>query len=182
MRRTSTDARPVPFATKFQRIHPGTTGVTMLEHLERLDAVEAKLQRLTIHEETEEVEVDVGEARSVPVKAVAGAALAEGENESGPTPSGSVTITAAPTSPFSPPGSPTLATLPEDDASSVAEEDLVTLSKSTSHVEGPSLRHTRWASDVNQRGIDWLPEEPDTPMLRTAIVEVRGYGGYTQPH
>ncbi|ESK85210.1 phosphatidylinositol 4-kinase type ii subunit alpha [Moniliophthora roreri MCA 2997] len=170
MRRTSTDARPVPFATKFQRIHPGTTGVTMLEHLERLDAVEAKLQRLTIQEETEEVEVDVGEARSVPVKDV-GAALAEGQNESEPAPSGSANIATAPTSPFSPPGSPTLATLPEDDASSVAEEDLVALSKSTSHVEGPSLRHTRWASDANRRGIEWFPEEPDTPTLRTAIVE-----------
>ncbi|KAK7045573.1 Phosphatidylinositol 4-kinase LSB6 [Paramarasmius palmivorus] len=168
MRRTSTDARPVPFATKFQKIHPGTTGVTMLEHLERLDAVEAKLQRLTIQEEADEMEVDVGEARSAPIKAVVESVLTETASET-PGPS---SVQAAPTSPFSPPGSPTLDPVQEDDADSVTEEDLVALSKSTSHVEGPS-RHTRWASEMSRRGMEWLPEEQDTPTLQPVIVESR---------
>ncbi|KAL0574956.1 Phosphatidylinositol 4-kinase LSB6 [Marasmius crinis-equi] len=167
MRRTSTDAsgapRPVPFAAKFQRIHPGTTGVTMLEHLERLDAVEVSLQRLTIEEE--EAEVDVGESSS----------------SARPVPSSNEPRSpSAPTSPFSPPGSPPqLPTVHEadpdvddaDDSSSVSEEDLVALSKSTSHVEPGPSRHTRWVSETNQRGMEWLRDEPDTPSTRLVIVE-----------
>ncbi|KAL0072349.1 Phosphatidylinositol 4-kinase LSB6 [Marasmius tenuissimus] len=168
MRRTSTDAsgvpRPVPFAAKFQKIHPGTTGVIMLEHLERLDAVEASLQRLTIDEE--EAEVDVGESSSSarPIPQTPGVEPR--------TPSSSA---GAATSPFSPPGSPPqLPTVPEDDAvddsSSISEEDLVALSKSTSHVEPGPSRHTRWLSETNRPGMDWL-REPDTPSTRTVIVE-----------
>ena len=49
-RRSSKAERPIPFSAKFQKVHPGTTGVTVLEHLERLDAVEAGLQRLGVEE------------------------------------------------------------------------------------------------------------------------------------
>ncbi|KAG7098530.1 hypothetical protein E1B28_000469 [Marasmius oreades] len=167
MRRTSTDAtgvpRPVPFAAKFQKIHPGTTGVTMLEHLERLDAVEASLQRLTIDEEAE---VDVAESSS------AARPIPRESSGSVRSPSNSI---GAPTSPFSPPGSP-LPTVHEvepsaDDSSSISEEDLVALSKSTSHVEPGPSRHTRWVSETDRRGMDWLREDPDLVTTRTVIVE-----------
>ncbi|KAF9268865.1 hypothetical protein L218DRAFT_918023 [Marasmius fiardii PR-910] len=172
MRRTSTDAsgvpRPVPFAAKFQKIHPGTTGVIMLEHLERLDAVEASLQRLTIDEEAE---VDVAEsssaARPVPSHELS-------RNIRSPT-----SPVGMSTSPFSPPGSPPLPTVPEvepsvaDDSSSVSEEDLVALSKSTSHVESGPSRHTRWVSESSQGpGMDWLREDPDIEGSSTRMVIV----------
>ncbi|THV05064.1 hypothetical protein K435DRAFT_713591 [Dendrothele bispora CBS 962.96] len=162
MLRTSTDAsgvlRPVPFLSKFQRVHPGTTGVTALEHLERLDAVEASLQRLGVHQEEveEEQEIDVGESSSrIPPITVQDS-----------TPSGS---SLPPTSPFSPPGTPlpTVQEVPSSHDSDVAEEDLVALSKSTSHVEGSPRGHIRWGS--HGRGLDWLQENNDG--VRTAIVE-----------
>ncbi|KAJ4002015.1 phosphatidylinositol 3 and 4-kinase-domain-containing protein [Lentinula boryana] len=154
MRRMITESgvtRPVPFSAKFQRVHPGTTGVTVLEHLERLDAVEASLQRLV--SDPNVGEVDVGEALSQNALA---------------------TSVLPPTSPFSPPGSP-LTTVPEMASleSSVTEEDLVALSKSTSHLEGPpstSSRHTRWASQALGSGVDWVHEN-ETPVTRTVISE-----------
>ncbi|KAF8893365.1 phosphatidylinositol 3 and 4-kinase-domain-containing protein [Infundibulicybe gibba] len=157
MRRTSTDAtgapRPVPFAAKFQRVHPGTTGVTVLEHLERLDAVEASLQRLGVDPEEE---VDVGESSS-----------------SGPIPisrNPSASSSNIASSPFSPPGSP-LPTVLEvsSSASSIAEEDLVALSKSTSHVEGPP-RHGRWPSH-GRGGIEWM--QPGEPSPKRVVISER---------
>jgi len=153
MRRTSTDAsgvpRPVPFAAKFQRVHPGTTGVTVLEHLERLDAVEASLQRLGV-DETEEV--DVGDAVT-------------------PRPESTSNVQ---TSPFSPPGSP-LPTVHEVSScsSSIAEEDLVALSKSTSHVEGldPFGQQGRVSNTgIGSAGIEWI-QTADPPAKRTVIAE-----------
>ncbi|KAF8625433.1 hypothetical protein AX15_005392 [Amanita polypyramis BW_CC] len=120
VRPTSTDAsglpRPVPFVAKFERVHPGTTGVTVLEHLERLDAVEAGLQRLAI-ENSEEV--DVVEASSIQT--------AHLEPRLGPI-----------ASPYSPNASP-LATVHEvaSSTSSIAEEDLIALSRSTPLPERP---------------------------------------------
>jgi len=53
--RTSTDitgvSRPVPFASKVSRVNPGATGVSVLEHMEKLDKVEAGLKRLGVEEE-----------------------------------------------------------------------------------------------------------------------------------
>jgi phosphatidylinositol 4-kinase type 2 len=160
IRRSSTDAsgapRPVPFAAKFQRVHPGTTGVTVLEHLERLDAVEASLQRLGGAEEDDEeaVEIDVGVSSSKPVQV--------------PVVASSSNI---PTSPFSPPGSP-LATVHEvsSSASSIAEEDLAAMSKSTSYVEGLPHRNSRQTGAGNRA--DWI-QPPDASQKRTVIVEVR---------
>jgi phosphatidylinositol 4-kinase type 2 len=153
MRRTSTEApRPVPFAAKFQRVHPGTTGVTVLEHLERLDAVEASLQRLG---GAEEEEVDVGVISTKPVL-VPIAQVASSSH--------------IPTSPFSPPGSP-LATVHEvsSSASSVAEEDLAVMSKSTSYVEGLPSRNGRQAGGDGR--VDWI-QPADASQKRTVIVEV----------
>ncbi|KAG7449538.1 uncharacterized protein BT62DRAFT_928253 [Guyanagaster necrorhizus] len=151
--------RPVPFVAKFQRVHPGTTGVTVLEHLERLDAVEASLQRLNAEEDT--VEVDVGESSTKPIRIPA-----HGQGAFGSTASPSQSVPGGvPTSPFSAPGSP-LATVHEvpSMASSMTEEDLVAMSMST-----PQVEHSRWASQVGRR-IDWLqPSEPATK--RTVVVE-----------
>lgn len=169
MRRTSTDAsglpRPVPFVAKFQRIHPGTTGVTVLEHLERLDAVEASLQRLEVEEE----EVDVGEAiqpKPLPVSRTS----SDGYRDMPGASSGSAPN---PSLPFSPPGSP-LPTVLEvaSSASSVLEEDLAALSKSTSHVEGlrRSLGHDQHES-VASSHIDWIQQTSENTK-RNVIIEV----------
>jgi len=169
MRRTSTDAsglpRPVPFAAKFQRIHPGTTGVTVLEHLERLDAVEASLQRLG----ADEVEEDVGEAiqsKNLPLM---------GANSSGnrDLPGASSSSVPNASSPFSPPGSPLPVVLEvASSASSIAEVDLVTMSKSTSHVEGirRSSGHDRQESG-DPSHIDWIQQTGENTK-RDVIVEV----------
>lgn len=162
VRRTSTDAsgapRPVPFAAKFQRVHPGTTGVTVLEHLERLDAVEASLQRLggaEGEEEEEEEEEDVGVTYGKPTLAST-IPVASSSN--------------MPTSPFSPPGSP-LPTVHEvsSSASSIAEEDLAAMSKSMSYVEGIPPRKSRQGNMGGR--VDWM-QPPDTTQQRTVIVEV----------
>jgi phosphatidylinositol 4-kinase type 2 len=137
-------------------VHPGTTGVTVLEHLERLDAVEQSLSRLG-SDETEE-EVDVGEA-SVAKKSKPGPALGVMHGAaSAPAASGGTS-----SSPFSPPGSPPLATVPEIESrrSSVDEEDLVALSKSTSHVEGTN-RHSRHRTTISTSGIEWISGETST--------------------
>ncbi|PPR07411.1 hypothetical protein CVT26_013727 [Gymnopilus dilepis] len=157
MRRTSTDAtgapRPVPFAAKFQRVHPGTTGVTVLEHLERLDAVEASLQRLGVDDSEETEEVDVGEVAAQSIK----------------PPNEATSSTGAPTSPFSPPGSPLPAVQEIPSArSSIDEEDLVALSKSTSHVEGPYPFGRRNA--LSSAGMEWI-QSADTPTKRIVISE-----------
>ncbi|KAJ3536471.1 hypothetical protein NM688_g6831 [Phlebia brevispora] len=74
MRRVSSEftgaMRPVSFSAKFSRVHPATTGVTVLEHMERLDAVEASLKRIGIEESAvDEEEEDVGMMRSKPANA-----------------------------------------------------------------------------------------------------------------
>jgi len=65
LRRATTDIagmiRPVPFAAKFQRINPGASGVTVLEHMERLDAIEAGLKRLGMEESVLEEEPEEGD-------------------------------------------------------------------------------------------------------------------------
>jgi phosphatidylinositol 4-kinase type 2 len=174
MRRTSTDApRPVPFAAKFQKVHPGTTGVTVLEHLERLDAVEASLQRLNAggpaDDDSDVPEVDVGEAASKPKPS----RISWDASVAGPS-------SADPTSPFSPPGSPLLETVPEEDTppeqpsrrSSMDEEDLVMMSKSTPLLEGHT-KHYRWSTQTGQvTNMEWLQQPTDPSAKRIVIVEV----------
>ena len=61
-------ARPVSFSTMYSKVHPGTTGVAVLEQIERLDAVEASLKKLgggvDSEDDSKDVdrEVDVGES------------------------------------------------------------------------------------------------------------------------
>ncbi|KAJ7188272.1 phosphatidylinositol 3 and 4-kinase-domain-containing protein [Mycena filopes] len=153
MHRTSTDSsgvpRPVPFAAKFKRVHPGTKGIDVLEHLERLDAVEASLHRLGV-EEFDDEEVDVGESSSNPIQIPIASAVA--------------------TSPFSPPSSPPLASVlevPSATSSDVEEEDVAMLSKSLSQVEG---HHQRFASQA-MPGAEWI-HSGEGAAKRTVIVEV----------
>ncbi|KAJ7096330.1 phosphatidylinositol 3 and 4-kinase-domain-containing protein [Mycena epipterygia] len=160
MHRMSTDAsgvpRPVPFAAKFKRVHPGTKGIDVLEHLERLDAVEASLQRLGV-EDFDDEEVDVGESSSS-TKPIQIPKYHTGSPSS-----------AMATSPFSPPSSPPLATVHEvpSPASSLAEEeDVAMLSKSLSQVEGHP-NHQRWASQAGP-GAEWMTSGQPK---RTVIVE-----------
>ena len=141
--------RPVPFAAKFQRVHPGTTGVAILEHLERLDAVEASLRRLG------KDRVDFAEA---------------GSTERRPsTQAASMAHIAA--SSCSPPASP-LATVHEfsnelsSSGSSIAEEDLIALSKSTPVLE--RQRHNLEGELL--RGLEWMN---DQGTKQKVIVEVR---------
>lgn len=169
-RRSSEAERPIPFSAKFQKVHPGTTGVTVLEHLERLDAVEAGLQRLGVEEpviEEDEEEVDVGtSSASQPL-------LIPFDSPQANNPS---------LQQFTPPGSPGggLTSVPEDSlAGSVTEEDLAVMSKSMSHVESPfTPQHNRWNSHAGRtyqqpdRNLDWMNVDEGEQQKRTVIVEV----------
>lgn len=155
--RTSTDSsgvRPVPFAAKFKRVHPATKGIDVLEHLERLDAVEASLQRLGVEDYDDDEEVDVGESSTKPIQVPGSSSSARA------------------TSPFSPPASPPLPTVPEVPSlanSDGEEEDVAMLSKSLSHVEG----HQRWASQATPghgHGVEWI-SSGEAAAKRTVIVE-----------
>jgi hypothetical protein len=169
--------RPVPFSAKFQRVHPGTTGVTVLEHLERLDAVEASLERLAIENETEVIEEDVGESSSAPRPITAANRLALSES----------TLIASSSAP-SRPGAPELAPVPEADSPTPStlieehEEDVVALSKSLPHLDtGPlsaGLHHGRGVSShsaqaATTRTLDWMQDDP--VKKRSVISEVRRY-------
>jgi len=173
IRRTSTEAsRPVPFSAKFQKVHQSVTGVTVLEHLERLDAVEASLKRLgggdeTViqeEEEEEEEEVDVGESTK-PTSI----------HEAFPPP------TDPTPSQFTPPGSPPLPTVPENMMleNSITEDDIAGLSKSMSYAEGSPSGNPRWATiqgrqQEGSRTLDWMQAADIQAEVqkRTVIVEV----------
>ena len=178
IRRVSTEApRPVPFSHKFQRVHPGTTGVTVLEHLERLDAVEASLKRLGVEDSLlEHEEIDVGEALSTEAPLLLNDGMGPGETSQKET-----------SLQFSPVTShEALPSVPEVEPSGMSndeldEEDLVAMSKSTSHMEvSPRYSHGRWASQTHSRpvidtergGFDWMQQEEGDVPKRTVIVEV----------
>ncbi|KAH9946982.1 phosphatidylinositol 3 and 4-kinase-domain-containing protein [Amylocystis lapponica] len=166
MRRMSTEfsgaSRPVSFSAKFHRVHPATTGVTVLEHMERLDAVEAGLKRLGMDED-EDIEVDVGESsRTQPAASGSASGSTSGTGDA----AGGVMSPSA--------RSERLAAVPEDDlATSMTEDDLNAMSKSLSQLELSTSLHTRWGShDVRRSNLDWMHiEAPESPKLRTAIVE-----------
>ena len=167
--------RPVPFSAKFQRVHPGTTGVTVLEHLERLDAVEASLERLAVEDEIEEIEEDVGESSSSPSRPISAASMLTFSE------SALIASSSAP----SRAGAPELAPVPEADSPTPStvieehEEDVVALSKSLSHLDtgrlAGNVHHGRGVSSNSAqaacRTLDWLQEE--SPKKRVVISEVR---------
>jgi phosphatidylinositol 4-kinase type 2 len=179
IRRISSDytgsLRPVPFSAKFQRVHPGTTGVTVLEHLERLDAVEASLERLGIENvPEEEIEEDVGESSSSAPRPIAGSlAMAESAliaSSSAPSRGGAPELTPVPEA-----DSPAPSVLTEEHE----EEDVVALSKSLSHLDtrplSVSAQHSglgasSHSAQATQRMLDWMQDEP--AKKRTVISEV----------
>ncbi|KAG6378054.1 hypothetical protein JVT61DRAFT_13736 [Boletus reticuloceps] len=168
LRRRSSEAhRPVPFSSKFHKVHPGTTGVTMLEHLERLDAVEASLQRLGVDEpliEEENEEVDVGESFAPRERTSLFI-----QTEERPTVPQDLSASVQ----FSPPESPDGVTpLPGDQslAASMTEEDLTSMSKSMSHVEPLRWNSHTARSRQLDNSLDWITDEAEQ-CKRTVIVE-----------
>ncbi len=164
MRRVSTEftgaQRPVSFSAKFSRVHPATTGVTVLEHMERLDAVEAGLKRLGVEEESiDEEEVDVGTVRTKSKKR---------ETDS----PAQVLLSPSARSDYLP------AVLEDEVATegggSDTEEDLVAMSKSMPHLEqSPPILHARWTSHEERPNLDWMDVDSATsPKRRTVIAEV----------
>lgn len=159
--------RPVPFSAKFQRVHPGTTGVTVLEHLERLDAVEASLERLAVEDGTEEIEEDVGESSTPrPITPASLLTLSESAlitSSSAPSRAGASELAPVPEA-----ESPTPSTVIEEH-----EEDVVALSKSLSHLETGNLHHGRGMSSHSaqaaNRTLDWMQDE--SVKKRTVISE-----------
>lgn len=185
MRRFSAEVagsmRPVSFSAKFTRVHPATTGVTVLEHMERLDAVEASLKRIGVEEsavDEDAEEDDVGMVRAKPAKKRAQPGAVQQSPEEPPA---------------GPPLSPSalsperLPMLMEDDAAtednrSVDEEDLVAMSKSMPHLEqSPPLAHTRWTSQLERPSLDWMDvDSTSSAKRRLAIAEVSSAILYTQ--
>ncbi|KAI5120977.1 hypothetical protein M0805_006649 [Coniferiporia weirii] len=195
-RRTQTDTRPVPFVSKLPRVHPGTSGVTVLEHMERVDAVEAGLRRLgvdeSVIEEEEEEEVDVGVvvAASPPLRPST-IREAEHEDEDGEAREGSATPVRhssgvlPPSPPLSPVGDAGVQLRPgggaESLASSMTEEDLVAMSRSTSALEpGGTPLHMRFSSHnpANACGsmrpnLDWIREEEAAAVKKRIMISER---------
>lgn len=172
MRRVSSEhARPVSFSAKFSRVHPATTGVTVLEHMERLDAVEAGLKRLGVEEDADDAdeEVDVGTLRP------------KAKRRQGPPPEHGAAEAEADTAPLLSPAaqSERLPAVQEvdsgavtDDAASVAEEDLVAMSKSMPHLETTPTT-SRWTSPTQMPNLDWMDiNGAQSPKGRVVIAEV----------
>ena len=159
---TSTDitgvARPVPFASKVSRVNPGATGVSVLEHMEKLDKVEAGLKRLGVEEEVlfeqnEEEENEQGRERE----------REEGEEEEDDDlPEMSMST-------------PTLPPRPHGRSSGH--------SKRRSEDHGRSSSHLQWASQTSEerrggRSLDWRRGSVSdagslhTPRKKVVIAEV----------
>jgi len=159
-RRSGELPRPVSFSAKYPRVHPATTGVAILEHMERLDAVEASLKRLPLDHSLDEDEEESDVADSSKPKAV--------------PPGREVPIIEDLAS--SVPGLFTdsgLSSVPEVPSSSTSEEDVAAISKSLSHIDiSPPALHTRWTSQLDgRRGLDWIVDDSESPKSRTVIVE-----------
>lgn len=141
----------------------------MLEHLERLDAVEASLQRLGVDGpliEEEDEEVDVGESSA-------------SRERTSPFMHEGADLSAS--AQFFPPESPDgVTSLPDDErlTGSITEEDLAGMSKSMSHVESPPAQHMRWNSHAARsrqqldNALEWMAADEAEQRKRTVIVEV----------
>lgn len=173
--RTSSERPVVPFVSKLEQIHPSATGVTVLEHLERLDAAEAKSQKQTSPMEGVEEEEDLAVSPTRPrhIHIPSRSANVSGSSSgAASSPGVALSPTNGPLSPMSVPGSP-LPTLHEtleapSMESSMTEEDLVSMSRSTSHVE-PGAAHSRWASQV-ARNVDWMQPDVDAGKAKKVVI------------
>lgn len=186
IRRSSSSAsesdatRPVPFASKMPRVHPGTRGVTVLEHMERVDAVEAGLRRLVvpdpeddvIPEEDEPEEVDVGlPSSSTPSSSRPSTIRAAGTADNSSALEDSLILNSPVMSPSNSGGDAagdiTHLSLPvggiHSMESSVTEEDLVAMSKSMSVLDpSPQPLHMRWSSNENQETTNGIENDAAT--------------------
>ena len=189
--RRSTDllnfARPVSFSTTYSKVHPGTTGVAVLEQMERLDAVEASLKKLGggvgggDNPGNADHEVDVGESstsaknnrQSAPGRTSRSSSSHTHNNDDSVPP----IMTASFSGPLSPgaisDGLPAVAEeAPSSNASEMGDEDLMQMSKSMSYMDARPSLHSRWVSQDGNR-LDWVIDEEETPKPKMVIVEVR---------
>ena len=197
-------ARPVSFSTTYSKVHPGTTGVAVLEQMERLDAVEASLKKLGggvgdgDNSGNGDREVDVGELPSPtsptnnkqPAPASAPGRMSRSSsntlsNDDGVPP----IMTASFSGPFSagalPDGLPAVVEeAPSSNTSEVGDGDLAHMSKSMSHMDARPSFHSRW---VSQDGggprlgprLDWIIDEGETQKPKMVIVEVRTFHSFS---
>lgn len=166
MRRASTESpRPVPFTAKFPRVHPGTTGVVVLEHLERLDAVEARLQRISgrgsMEDSLLDEEMDVGEAsnprRPHSMPNTSGMDQANRAVHRSPTLSPAMRRM------------PTLSEADSDDPSHEDDGDVGMLSKSMTHATlSAALGHSQERNRA--MGLDWML---DNAEMQSSITDDR---------
>ena len=150
IRRTSTDVtglpRPVSFSSKFPRINPGASGVAVLEHMERLDAVEAGLKRLgddMIEEEDEED--DIGEMSSQP-PVVASTSL--------------------------PPIQSSVLIANDEDEGDITGQTPEILARSLPHLEGDSRLCSTYHPSSRRPSVEWHRMGNDPIENREVVVEV----------
>ena len=186
--------RPVSFSTTYSKVHPGTTGVAVLEQMERLDAVEASLKKLgggVDEDNSRNVEVDVAESpihpgtrnrQSGPTSAPG--RISRSSSSHTHTYSDSDGVPPMMTASFSGPlssggvsdGLPAVVEAPSSNASEVGDEDLGQMSKSMSFMDARPSPHSRWMSqDGNRPRLDWIIDEEETPKPKMVIVEVRTF-------
>lgn len=189
--RRSTDSprctRPVSFSTTYSKVHPGTTGVAVLEQMERLDAVEASLKKLGggvdgDNSRNVESEVDVAESpiRNRPSGPTsAPGRVSRSSSSHTQTYSDSDVVPPMMTASFSggiSDGLPAVVEAPSSNASEVGDEDLAQMSKSMSYMDARPSLHSRWLSqDGDRPRLDWIINEEETPKAKIVIVEVRTF-------
>jgi len=188
-------ARPVSFSTTYSKVHPGTTGVAVLEQMERLDAVEASLKKLGGGVDGDssgnpDREVDVAElttsasTKSRPsAPASAPGRISRSSSSHTHTYSNddnvSPIMTASFSGPFSPGGASegllaVVEEAPSSHASEVGDEDLAQMSKSMSYMDGRPSSHSRWLSqDGDRPRLDWIIDEEESPKPKMVVIEVR---------
>jgi len=186
--------RPVSFSTTYSKVHPGTTGVAVLEQMERLDAVEASLKKLGggvggDSSGNPDREEDVVESATSPrtrnnrssapisgpgqISRSSSSHTHTHSNDDGVSPM----MTASFSGPFSPGGisdglPAVVEEAPPSNASEVGDEDLTQMSKSMSYMDGRPSFHSRWMSqDGNRPRLDWIIDEGETPKPKMVIVE-----------
>ena len=192
--------RPVSFSAMYSKVHPGTTGVAVLEQMERLDAVEASSKKLGggvsgDNSGNPDREEDVTESATSPrtKNSRPGVISAPGRisrsssshthtysSDDGVPPM----MTASFSGPFSPGGVPDgLPAAVEEgapsNASEVGDEDLAQMSRSMSYMDArPSVHSRRMSQDGNRPRLDWIIDEGETPKSKTMIVEVRAFSPF----
>jgi phosphatidylinositol 4-kinase type 2 len=156
-------SRPLSFSTTYSKIHPGTTGVAVLEQMERPDAVEASLKKLGSSVDGDnsrnvDSEVDVAEStihastrnrRSGSTSAPGRVSRSSSSHTQ--TYSDSDVVSPMMTASFSGPfssggisdGLPAVVEAPSSNPSEVGDEDLAQMSKSMSHMDAKPLLHSR---------------------------------------